>query len=1605
MIPHSSAGVQQWGHHPLRALNPGAGRTDTASSLGPSDLQLDKAPMSAPQPQPRQPAVIDLTTHSGDASEREPPSKKLRLDLPSAPPTGDASPASGNGGEPRNTPSTSTPTAKPSSLSWRGRPVWSFQALISEIPGSGGMSEEDATAVAQSGKPASPPPFPVLPWKYAPPEGAGNESTKSRDASPAKKVQTTPYHIECPSVAPVLKGPKVADFSPWTGNHPEDVLNEQTAKQGHYDRTQVSQNESNTARPSLYAQLKHRSGLQMLSSVFAAALEKRQSHSLVNAPSTFKPPPRVTLTDNKREAWLRDLANPSVPLRRLSRTIPHGIRGKALLDQCLSKSIPVNRAVWLAKCVGANEIRAFKRKGTSGAVVIGLEAKWVREWTAHVQQFLEGLVAACGTADWKMKMTYAVGLTARLFFERLLDDEQYLGWFLSSLEAAPLNTVPVWLLMLGIYWDSIMRYRKRGRRLAEALLEKLRQITNPEHATTLRPLIDRLSLHIRTLVVEHTSSVILPNSWAKYKDLVLSCLNMKDNTHRAIFQNVAERNARVQLSKDRQGSGQRSPQQRIIHLFDAVCSTHDVASAAAACLRTIDDKSLLVTKLLEWTATPFRCGLCRVYTAVRLLRKWKMSGVDIDTYILSFLTGSGNRSSLTMDNIYHVISELVRSQTFSVGRYLQWLMAKGVSSSNQSDQSIDLYLLKQLPMTRLPDYVRNLRNTLLYRAGIPATLEDSTIAELKASIAGRLPNIFGDEVEHTMEVESPSRDLTWAVKSEIGQWLRRGVSGHCRNETSTMVGITLPADGNVSRLTPDEFYHIRDVLENFGDLSILADVVKQATSCDDNIVLASAADTVNYHFDSFCVIGATLDLFRGLVESYARLKRLGTPNLDLVFSLIELGLRLPHECNTVALLRQDLLRIESKSALAAPSPLSDNPSTAINEADPFFRSKLDQLLSSGGGMDESTMGSIFASLTNILAGRNEDVKLSANETCRYLAYLRPFHPKHFDAMLVRWVCGLLKSSARSTMPRILPPLIGVGCVTIHAFVFLVKKLLQSERIASKIPDQGRLKMDILELLAPPAPGQSRYFDLVTYRFHLAQQEFLLKYYKETLDIICDAVSTDTAAGGISSELRSSATTLLRLLLAQEPEDVVRCCLQKISSQRFAFTSILQDTLDQLLQSVSLQGMSSHVWLDYHLTNVFQDPQVSEAENVIHMTDDFSLPFCQLKLQVLSNAESKENMGAGIVDVMFKAAVADTRAKGSNWIGLVRLMSPESVQQIRERAEKEFFAVPLFEETLGDQSSSYAPNTKALETAKLYLTIIDKLAYSIPEAGVQGMGPILVEKMDLLLHKLVVMQASLVSGQSTRQGAVSDQAAQSRANFERALAFWFSALLRMIVIHRAAFNVPSSVPRASVVQDQSRLLVSIFCISLARLPTNILRLYPTADYFPRPISSEAYPPCPGILLQTHALDVAASLIDTFPDESRQQCARFLKDKCPPFLQFQNDNRFSYLLGPVPDSGTSNIPPPASLPSPAAAAASTPTPTPSSSLPTGSSTQQASSTISGIPTGVSEDSVASRLRLQYRGRTIGPYPVRPWELLEDAAPIVGVNDTAVNLKFFDARRARA
>lgn len=415
----------------------------------------------------------------------------------------------------------------------------------------------------------------------------------------------------------------------------------------------------------------------------------------------------------------------------------------------------------------------------------------------------------------------------------------------------------------------------------------------------------------------------------------------------------------------------------------------------------------------------------------------------------------------------------------------------------------------------MPEHVYNLRNTLFARLGFSVSEETSTTAAAKASIGQRLPKIFDGRADGVIPRDLSSLDLTWAVKAEIGQWVRRGVAQHYLNSSRSalqrcchqckLTGSSRPitriisADSGISALTPEEFYTVRDILEDFEDLAMLADVLKHAANCDDSTVLASAADTINYHLDSFYAIGATTDLFRRLFEAYTRLKRLGTADIDLLFSLIELAFQIPSEVNTLALLRQDFSRMETKSALAVSSPVSDHVPEISGAPDPSFHAKLDQILSPGSGIDEPTWDTTFNVLIKSLELGADQAKLPRNDTCRYLAQLRRFNPKRFDATLIRWVCDILKSSPRPPLLKILPPLIGVGCVSLQAFTTLVERLSQCDGGEHMIPNMDMLKAELVELLASRPGEQGSYFDLVCLRLSFNKGHIITRFSRSLTD--------------------------------------------------------------------------------------------------------------------------------------------------------------------------------------------------------------------------------------------------------------------------------------------------------------------------------------------------------------------------------------------------------------------------------------------------------------------------------------------------------------------------
>lgn len=840
-------------------------------------------------------------------------------------------------------------------------------------------------------------------------------------------------------------------------------------------------------------------------------------------------------------------------------------------------------------------------------------------------------------------------LAARLFYEHLLDQDCYLDWYLSSMESSPLAAFPIWLAMLNIYWGSLVRFRKRGRRLAEALLEKLREATFSDFKLQLQPLIDRISLFVRRLCRENSPCLILPRSWDRYQDVVTSSLSSGDSKEKATLQSLILRNARVQRPGPFFPVRQRSPQEQVIKLLDASRDTCDMCALSSSCLALLPDRQDLVSVLLTWAASPFRQGLVRVYIAVRLFRKWKRSGMDIDACIFPFLTQTSiEHSTSSMANVYHIIVELIRSQTFSVGRYLQWLVARGAVEQYRQQNSalsapVDIALLSHIPVARLPRHLRNLRDTLMARAGL-SSFENEVLHSIKAHLKQRLPGLFGKDDSH-VSLDYDQNNLSWSIKADISQWIRAAVSEHYEHGSAYHPKM-YESSVEVSSLTQEEFLVVRSILEQYGDLSMLADILIDASNSDDVRLLTCAVDTLNRHFECFTIIGALGDMFRSFYEAFLRVKNNGQPLYDLAYSMAEVGHRLPNEVNSLTLLRQELSRADRNLALAVCSPVSDMAET-LNDASPSFNEDMDHFLSSGNSMDEMTMILVFQKLIQQLAFYNEKDASMPGTVCRHLVQLRSFNSKHFDLLLVQWLETTLKSTSRPRLSQLLHPLVGIGCVTLPAFATLMMKILQSGSLQTDTLALPDLLVDFLDLLVPNYSGEPLH-DFLSYRFRIAQEEFLHGHSHEVLTLLKDSVShiSLNTAQDIGS-FAPCVVPLLSEIIVRHPEDTTLDSIRGLLKTYPLFLPVVHKSLDVLLND------------DQENNSDF----LMQTAATITKTNHLSLPLCQMKLQILFNEKNDDAIRNSIVDLMYKSAVADVRAGHTYWLDLVSTMGQEAAEQV------------------------------------------------------------------------------------------------------------------------------------------------------------------------------------------------------------------------------------------------------------------------------------------------------------------------------------------------------
>jgi hypothetical protein len=65
---------------------------------------------------------------------------------------------------------------------------------------------------------------------------------------------------------------------------------------------------------------------------------------------------------------------------------------------------------------------------------------------------------------------FRIRLATHLYADHLLDRDHYMEWLISGLEGSNEAKLPIWLLLVQIYWKDMLKLRRHGRRLVTAMI-------------------------------------------------------------------------------------------------------------------------------------------------------------------------------------------------------------------------------------------------------------------------------------------------------------------------------------------------------------------------------------------------------------------------------------------------------------------------------------------------------------------------------------------------------------------------------------------------------------------------------------------------------------------------------------------------------------------------------------------------------------------------------------------------------------------------------------------------------------------------------------------------------------------------------------------------------------------------------------------------------------------------------------------------------------------------------------------------------------------------------------------------------------------------------
>lgn len=555
------------------------------------------------------------------------------------------------------------------------------------------------------------------------------------------------------------------DFQPWKASPRDEALAITHLQQGYAELPFVS-NEFVSARNIMHNLLQSRNALPDLSSNFLKVIQTRSANNVVPQ-SSFKTPPRVTLTDQKREAWLRDLANNRVPLRKLSRTIPHGIRNKSLIEHCIVKNIPMNRAIWLVKCVSANELKTLRRKGsTASATVSGtntsaVEFNWISEWTNQVVEFLEKLSLdylkfesfVKAKESWKFKIQYFLRFLSNLYIEKLIDRDIFKNWLLNFFRNCQNFEIPLLLTTIKIFWREILKTDYLIKDFTEALMLKHHKVMNLKNLLDLKDsnlvindmklndeIKQKLLKNFQKLIVQSfiqsVDNFIIPNHWNLLKNTLRSVLNnLEDPMTLKKFELITYRNESLMINYSI--STEDSTSHDLVHKLDSIekqkkfqpidfnsiismiFTDQEFTTANTA----EEEWKLNLFNIIKWAITKYRTENHRVHLVTETLKKFKsnlqqsniIQAKDVETEIMNIVFNQlfpvHNLQDINTSQLYFLLNELSSIKLFKSSTYMRKIISSGLVylSNNEVEKAYHLAILCNLKFEKNSESVMILK--------------------------------------------------------------------------------------------------------------------------------------------------------------------------------------------------------------------------------------------------------------------------------------------------------------------------------------------------------------------------------------------------------------------------------------------------------------------------------------------------------------------------------------------------------------------------------------------------------------------------------------------------------------------------------------------------------------------------------------------------------------------------------------------------------------------------------------------------------------------------------------------------------------------------------